>query len=162
MPSERDTEGRLLPGHGLKSPGRPQGPSRAEQIALYLEPHRKAVLDKAIELAKAGDPQSMKLVLERLAPIPRQDAERVTIPGFAEAATLQEKAQAVIQAAASGHCSAEAAERLLRVLDVYSRAIVADEHERRLQALEHGRGGPMPRSEVVDLPATGDEFSEFA
>ncbi|MFM9915282.1 MAG: hypothetical protein ACKVOX_05700 [Rhizobacter sp.] len=135
--------GRFVAGQAPKSPGRPIGPSRAEQIAAYLEPHKQAVLDKAIELAKLGDPQSMKLVLERLAPIPKQDSERVSIPGFSDAGTLQAKAEAVLAAAASGHCSAEAAQKLLSVLDMYARAITATDHEKRLQAIESGRAGPV-------------------
>lgn len=162
MSDDRDDEGRLLPGHALKSPGRPRGLSMAERIAQHIEPHRQEILDKAIALAKAGDPASMKLVLERLAPIPRQDAERVSIPGFAEAGTLQDKATAVMQAAATGHCSAEAAERLLRVLDIYAKAIVADEHERRLQALERGRAAPRA-VEVLPASAVGSaDFEDLA
>ena len=77
--------------------------------------------------------------MARLAPTPRQEAERVVVPGFREAESLQGKAEAIIAAAACGEISAEAAERLLRVLDVYSKAILTTELERRLQALEQGR-----------------------
>ncbi len=133
-----------------KSPGRPKGPSASERVAAYLEPHMQAILDKAIELAKLGDPASMKLVADRYAPPAKPDSERVTIPGFSSAATLAEKAEAVMAAAASGHCSAEAAERLLRVLDIYSRAITSTELEERLRALERVQAAPPPTA-----PATG-------
>lgn len=146
---ERGEGGRFLPGQAPKG-GRYPGPSRAEQIALYLEPHRQEILDKAIDLAKQGDPASMKLVLERLAPVPKQDSERVSIPGFANASTLQEKAEAVLAAAATGHCSAEAAQKLLSVLDIYSRAITATDHERRLQAVEQGRTITVAEAMPVD------------
>ncbi|ARU23827.1 hypothetical protein RSSE_c3446 [Ralstonia solanacearum] len=83
--------------------------------------------------------RALEIALTRLAPTPRQEAERVVVPGFREASTLQGRAEAVITAAACGEISAEAAERLLRVLDVYSKAILTTELERRLQALEQGR-----------------------
>lgn len=133
-----------------KSPGRPRGPSAAERVQAYIEPHMQAILDKAIELAKLGDPASMKLLAERYAPSPKQDSERVTIPGFSNAATLAEKADSVMAAAAAGHCSAEAAERLLRVLDIYSRAVLHTEYEERLNALEAGIRPTLPAPTAND------------
>jgi hypothetical protein len=144
---QREENGRWL--SPPRSPGRPKGPSASERVAAYIEPHMQAILDKAIELAKLGDPASMKLIADRYAPPAKPDSERVSIPGFSTAGTLQEKAQAVLAAAASGHCSAEAAERLLRVLDIYARAVTATEHEERLQALEQRRTAPA-------LPAPND------
>lgn len=137
---EREDNGRWIT--PPRSPGRPKGPSASERVAAYIEPHMQAILDKAIELAKLGDPASMKLIADRYAPPAKPASERVSIPGFADAASLQEKAQAVLAAAASGHCSAEAAERLLRVLDVYSRAVSTTALEARMLALESGRAAP--------------------
>lgn len=151
--SDRNAVGHFQPGHALPGPGRPKGPSASERVAAYLEPHMQEILDKAIELAKQGDPASQRLIMERYSPAPKQTSESVSIPGFASAETLQEKAEAVLVAAASGACSAEAAERLLRVLDTYSKAIKADELEARIQALE----GRRPRviepddADVADL-----------
>ena len=49
---------------------------------------------------------------------------------------MQAKAEAVIQAAATGECSASAAESLLRVLANYQKMIHATDLERRVAALE--------------------------
>lgn len=153
LPAERAADGKLLPGHSVRSPGMSHGASRAERVAAYVEPHIQEVLDKAIDLAKKGDPQSMRLILERFAPLAKQDAERVAIPGFADAKTLQEKADAVIAAAATGHCTAEAAGRLLAVLRDYAQTITASDHERRLQAIEEGRmGRVIEGTPVTDVP----------
>lgn len=141
----RDERGRLLPGHkGLPGAGRPSGLAQSEKIRALLEPHREELIGRTLELAlKSPDGQvsarALEIALTRLAPTPRQEAERVVVPGFREASTLQGRAEAVITAAACGEISAEAAERLLRVLDVYSKAILTTELERRLQALEQGR-----------------------
>lgn len=142
--NDRDNAGRFKQGHSIKSPGRPVGPSRAERLAEAIEPHIPVIVAKAIELAKLGDPASMKLVLERYAPIAKQDGERVIVEGFASAPTLELKAQAVMVAVATGQVTAEAGERLLRTLDAYARVVVADDHEKRLQALEAMRGAPKP------------------
>lgn len=154
--SDRDSTGLFKPGHGVKG-GRTPGPSRAERLAKAIEAHVPEVLAKAIELAKLGDPHSMKLVLERYAPIAKQDGERIQVEGFASAPTLELKAQAVMVAVASGQVTAEAGERLLRTLDAYARVVVADDHEQRLQAIEAGRAAPKPvtvdgaTGEVLDL-----------
>ena len=134
---ERDSEGRwIVP---PKSPGRPQGPAAAERIAAYIRPHEKEIVDKVVSLAKQGDPRSAELALKYICPPARPEDEKVSIPGFSDAPTLREKAEAVILAAAQGHCSAVAAERLLRVLDIYGKAALADEFEARLKALEGNR-----------------------
>lgn len=132
--------GRLRPGHSVapKQRWHPGQPTEAEQIRAYLAPKKQAVLDKLAELAVAGDPRSQQLFLAYIAPPPRIEDERVNIPGFAQAETLAAKAEAVIGAAASGACSTAAAERLLRVLDVYQRATKTDEFEARLKAIEAG------------------------
>lgn len=140
---DRDSAGLFRPGHSVKG-GRTPGPSRAERLAEAIEPHIPAILAKAIELAKLGDPASQKLVLERYAPIAKQDGERVVVDGFATAPTLELKAQAVMVAVAAGQVTAEAGERLLRTLDAYARVVVADDHEKRLQAIEAGRAAPKP------------------
>ncbi len=155
LPAERAADGKFLAGHSVRSPGMSHGATRAERIAAYVEPHIQEVLDKAIDLAKKGDPQSMRLILERFAPLAKQDAERVSIPGFANAQTLEEKADAVIAAAASGHCSAEAAAKLLGVLRDYASTITASDHERRIQAIEEGRKG-----RVMDAASITDESPE--
>lgn len=142
--TDRDSAGLFKPGHAVKSPGRPVGPSRAERLATSIEPHMPEIIQKAIDLAKQGDPASMKLLLERYAPIAKQDGERVVVDGFASAPTLEHKAQAVMVAVASGQVTAEAGERLLRTLDAYARVVVADDHEKRLQAIEAGRSAPKP------------------
>jgi hypothetical protein len=150
--SDRLPDGTFRPGHMVKSPGRPVGPSRAERLAEAIEPHIPAVLEKAVELAKLGDPASMKLVLERFAPIAKQDGERVIVAGFATAPTLELKAQAVMLAVADGSVTAEAGERLLRTLDAYARVVVADDHEKRLVAIEQNRMTMLPPAITVDEP----------
>lgn len=152
LPPDREGGGRFVAGHSVKSPGRPKGPSAAEQVRALIEPHKADILAKAVELAKLGDAASIKLCLERLAPIPRPEDEKVVVPGLKEAPTLQAKAIAILAAVADGQISATAGDKLLRMLDTYGKAIVLDEHERRLQAIE-GKARPVPllRSDIEDL-----------
>lgn len=132
----RAKNGTLLPGHSVKSPGRPRGPSASELVRALIEPHREAIIAKAVELAKLGDAASIKLCLERLAPIPRPEDEKVVVPGLKDATTLQAKATAILAAVADGQISATAGTQLLRMIDSYGKTVVLDEHERRLRAIE--------------------------
>lgn len=133
--------------------------SQAEQLRALLEPNRADLVAKAVQLALAGDPQCLKLCLERLAPTPRQEAEKVVVPGLADALTLKDKATAILAAVASGAISAEAGDKLMRLLDTYRGAAIADDHEKRLAAIEQGKSTaalPPPRP-----PATLANFEDL-
>lgn len=135
-----------------KSPGRPRGPSAAEQIRELLLPHQPELVARAVELAKLGDPAALRLCIERLAPAPRPEAEKVVVPGLKEAPTLAAKATAILAAVADGHISAEAGDRLLGMLKTYGDAVVLDEHEKRLSAIEAGRTSPaLAAATVIEI-----------
>lgn len=115
--------------------------SAAEAIRALLVPEQPALVAKAVSLAKQGDPVALKLCLERLAPIPRPEAEKVFVPGLKDATTMKAKAKAILVAVADGFVSAEAGEKLLRMLQTYMSAVLVDDHEKRLQAIE-GKARP--------------------
>lgn len=144
MADERDSKGLFKPGHSVKSPGRPVGPSRAERIAAWLDGSGPLpegpigeVLQKNLELARMGDPAATKALLERYAPIARADDERVKVEAFSSAPTLEAKSAAVMAAIASGEVSAVAGQRLLAALETHVRIVSAHELEQRVQALEN-------------------------
>ena len=146
LPPDREDSGRFVSGHSVKSPGRPKGPSAAEQVRTLIEPHKAEII------AKVGDAASIKLCLERLAPVPRPEDEKVVVPGLTEAPTLQAKATAILAAVAHGQISAAAGDKLLRMLDTYGKCVVLDEHERRLLAIEgKARPAPLLCTDVEDL-----------
>jgi hypothetical protein len=131
--------------------------SASEQIRQLLLPHQPELVAKAAELAKLGEPVALRMCLERLAPTPRPEAEKVVVPGLKEAPSLQAKATAILAAVADGQISAEAGDKLLRMLDSYGRAVVLDEHEQRLRLIEQGQGHrrlstrPVIEHDITDL-----------
>lgn len=145
-----------------KSPGRPVGPSRAERVAAYVEPHIQKVLDKAIDLALQGDPHSMKLVLERFSPLARADDERVSVPAFSAAPTLEGKSAAVMAAIAAGEVSAAAGTRLLQALETHVRVVTAGDVESRLAALEGGKTITRTVIEARTGEVSDAEFEDLA
>lgn len=156
----RQADGRFV--KPPKSPGRPVGPSRAERIATFLEPHLEETLTKLAELAKLGDPRSAELLLKYLAPVARPEDERVNVPGFANAPSLEGKSAAVMAAIANGEVSATAGQRLLQALETHVRIVSAHELEQRVQALE---GKNVTRTTVIDA-GSGDvsdaDFEDLA
>jgi hypothetical protein len=132
-----------------KSPGRPRGPSPSDQVRKLLEPHREALINKAVAMALEGDPQQMRLCLERLAPAPKQEAEKVIVPGLASAPTLQGKSIAILAAVAEGQISAEAGDKLLRMLESFGKAVVLDEHDKRMRLVE---GEELPPQLLPEYP----------
>lgn len=142
----RDAKGRLLPGHGgLPGAGRPRGLSHSEKVRALLLPHREELIGKALALTDSPDPfaaaNAIRICLERLAPAPKQESEKVEVPGLAEAATLVEKCEAIVNAVACGQISAEAGERILRLLEAYRKIFETGILERRITALENALTG---------------------
>lgn len=151
----RDAGGRwLVP---PKSPGRPKGQSQATLVRVLIEPHRQQLVDRALELSKSTDAHAaigaIRVLLERLAPAPKQESEKVEVPGLAEATTFAGKCEAVILAVAVGQISAEAGERVLRLLDVLRKAVETDALAKRIEALERGQRArtvdPKPGTDLV-------------
>ena len=136
-----------------RSPGRPAGPTEAELIRRQLEPKKVEVLSKLAELAAAGEPRSIELFLRYFSPGARAEDEKFVVPGLAQATPMEDKAEAIVAAVSNGQISAAAGEKALALLEKYVRVVVADEHERRLQALEHGRAQIAQRQPRGTLPA---------
>ncbi len=140
----RDERGHFLPGHGgLPGAGRPKGRSQSELVRVLIEPHRVVLIERALALTQSADPfaaaNAIRICLERLAPAPKQESEKIEVPGLAEATTFTAKCDAVILSVSMGDISAEAGERVLRLLDVYRRAHETDILEQRVAALEAGK-----------------------
>ncbi len=54
--------------------------NKRTQLAKLLEPHAEALINKAVELALAGDSNALRLCIERLLPKAKDDAARIIIP----------------------------------------------------------------------------------
>jgi hypothetical protein len=156
-PVERDPGGRFVENHAaLTGAGRPKGRTQSELVRAEIAPHREKIIARALDIIQNGEDRdaitAARLLLERLAPAPRPSAERVSVPGLASATTLKAKCETIIAAVSGGAISAEAGEKLLRMIDVFRAATTADELERRMDALERGR---MPAARVIE-PAPDD------
>lgn len=155
-PVLRNERGHFLPGHAPKG-GRPRGLTHSEKLRALLEPERETLVGRLLEATQSTDTHArvaaLRVAFEYLGPKPKQEPERVSIPGISEAATMADKARCVLAAVASGEATPESGEKLLRMLDLVAKAVKMDEIERRLQAIESGRPAP---STVIDVEPGSD------
>lgn len=96
-------------------PGRPKGSTTSDIIRRQLEQHGESLVAVAVE--EARDNRNTKLLsdlLKFMVAGKRAAYDPVVIPGIEQAATLEEKTQLIMEAATSGHISADVAATLLQ------------------------------------------------
>jgi hypothetical protein len=121
--------------HSGNPSGRPKGiTDRRSALRELLTPYAQELIQKAVELALAGDSTALRLCLERLVPPIRAKDEPVCIdpPG----STLTAGAQAITNASLIGQISPSEAATLLQALAVQAGVIESEELTLRLTALE--------------------------
>lgn len=117
--------------------GNPRGRKPGvEKLRQFLKPHTEAVMQKALDMALAGDALMLRAILDRLAPVPRSQHDAVVVAGLAEAATLTERANAIAAAAGRGEITPDAAALLLNAIAAACRIAEYDDLQRRISALE--------------------------
>ena len=103
-----------------------------EQITEALPP----IIKKLIALARDGDVQAARTLLERVLPPARPEALPIELPDVAAAGTFTEQAEALFKAAVSGGVAPDVAARLLTGVAAAARTTEIDELARRIAALE--------------------------
>jgi len=105
-------------------------------VRQLLDPHREALVAKAVELALAGDSTALRLCMDRIAPPPRAETPPVVIPGLSEARDMSEKARLIVNATGEGIVSPDAAATLLGAIANAAKIIETEELAGRIAALE--------------------------
>jgi Family of unknown function (DUF5681) len=109
-----------------------------------MDADAEAVILALLEAAKGGDVSAIKLVLERVAPLPRNRPVHFDVPAIATAADLGDAMNAVLQAVAGGELAPDEAASIASLIETRRRTIESVELEQRLVVLEqaareHGR-----------------------
>ena len=118
--------------------GRPHGSrNRATLLAqALLDGEAEDVTRKAIELAKAGDPVALRLVLERLVPPRRERPIVFTLQEIKTVTDVPAAVNAVAQAVADGQLSPTEAQGLTSVIEAYRRAVETVDLDERVRRIE--------------------------
>jgi hypothetical protein len=129
------------PGQSGNPGGRPKGARNATTIAIeeLLDGEAAALTRKAIELAKAGDMQALRLCMDRLAP-PRKDRHiTFELPAIKSVADSVQASSALLLAVASGEITPSEAAEVGRLIDGFVKAIEVSDIQARLERLEKAR-----------------------
>lgn len=116
--------------------GRPQGSGIAGELRKAITDNAGEIVMALITAAKRGDIQAAKVLLDRVCPTLKPEAQTITLPAMGEAETLLERATAAIMAAAEGELAPDIASQLVQAVGVLSRVAEVQDLEKRLEALE--------------------------
>ncbi|MCJ2136483.1 DUF5681 domain-containing protein [Methylobacterium sp. J-026] len=137
MPKE---EGQFEQGRSGNPAGRPKGARNRATAALekILDGDAEAILNKAVEMAKDGDPVAMRLCLDRLIPVRRDRPITFTLPPIDKPADLTRATHALMQGVAAGEITPSEAAELSKLVDAHVNAIKTADLAERLARIEEG------------------------
>jgi Family of unknown function (DUF5681) len=126
------------PGQSGNPAGKPKGTRNAITLAMeaLLDGESDALTRKAIELAKAGDLQALRLCLERILP-PRKDRPvTFALPTITSAKDALSALSALLTAVSTGELTPSEAAEVGKLVDGYVKATEINELAERLERLE--------------------------
>jgi hypothetical protein len=119
-------------GNGGRRPG---SKNRATVVAeALLKGEEVELVQKAIELAKAGDTQMLKFLLDRI--LPKERSVHVDLPVMDRSFDAVDALGAVIDAVGAGQIAPSEAAALASLVAAYARTINVAELEERLENME--------------------------
>ena len=134
---------RWRPGQSGNPSGRPRGSRHAALLAVEAMGQAAArdLMRRAIELAMDGDVMAIKMLLDRLYPVPKGRVVRLVLPDIKTASDLPAAIAAVVQAVADAQISPEEGAALTQIMEAQRRTIETADLEKRLTELEERYNG---------------------
>ena len=119
------------------NPGRPRGSKNKTTLVAeaLLRDEETALVRKAIELAKAGDVQMLKFLLDRM--LPRERSVQFDLPPISSASDAADALRAVIDAVSSARITPNEAAAVASLVEFYTRTLNVAELESRLDEIEN-------------------------
>lgn len=127
------------PGQSGNPRGRPRGAiSKRTQLAKLFEPHAEELIERAVQLAKDGDMNALRLCLERILPKPRDETIELDIPevSLTTSEDLLLFANQILNKVLAGDLSPEQAQKLFSMVNTHQDIIKMTEIESRLKDVE--------------------------
>jgi hypothetical protein len=140
MPDKTDEkQGKFQKGKSGNPLGRPRGiRNKATSLAEALfEGEIEGICRKAIEEAKQGNIQAIKLILDRILPPKKETLIFIDLPIIKAGSDILEAVNRVAEAVCHGKISPSEGEILTRIIDRQAKAIEVNALEERLKRLEH-------------------------
>lgn len=127
------------PGQSGNPSGKPKGTlSKRSQLAKMLQPHAEELITKAVELAKDGDINALRLCLERLLPRVKDEPISLNLPkcDLKKNEALLEIGVSVIEAVGRGEITPQQATSIAAILETQRKMIETDLLASRIENLE--------------------------
>ena len=143
--------GRFPRGTSGNPSGRPQG-SRNKATALMevmLEGEAQQLTRKAIELAKRGDTQALRLCLDRLMPTRKDRLVLFDLPPIRCLDDISTAMTSLVGAISEGRITPQEGELVSRILAEQFNVIATRDLERRVEALETRRSSGEDKVTVI-------------
>ena len=105
--------------------------------AELLSERAESIAAKVIELAVQGDRAAIRVCMDRLVPVIKDQPIAVELPPIEKPADSVEAAAAIAAAVAAGELTATEAAKLAKVVEIYVRALDSKGFDERLGKLEH-------------------------
>jgi hypothetical protein len=134
MENGRNTAGQFTEGNS----GKPKGSRNKATIAIesLLEGQAEALTQTAISKALDGDSMALRLCMDRIAPIPKDNTISFTLPHMENANDASKAAASVLKAVSIGEITPIEGSRVMGLIDSFRRTLELTVIEQRIQALE--------------------------
>jgi hypothetical protein len=131
-------DGTFAKGNNANPAGKPKGTRHAATrlAEALIDGRAKELVDKAVDMALAGDPTAMRLVLDRLCPPRRERTVTLDMPSIKSATDLIAAAAALTEATAAGDITPSEAASLSTLVGNVAKAVETVEIVARLAKLE--------------------------
>ena len=118
--------------------GRPKGSrnKRTLEAQKLLEKYSEPLVGKCIAEALDGNIHALRICVERVVPVRRENPFRLKMDSLQNGGELAEGVENVVQAVAEGHLSPTAGEAIARILEIQRNIIETRELEARIEELE--------------------------
>jgi len=126
--------GKWKPGQSGNPTGRTPGHGEVGKLRAAIAKHVPEILEKQIELAKGGDAQAARLLLERV--LPPIKATEQTTPMELPDGSLTAQGRAVLLALSGGELAPAQASQVLAALASLAKLIETDDLAARIASLE--------------------------
>ncbi|MFZ6675258.1 DUF5681 domain-containing protein [Undibacterium sp. Xuan67W] len=132
---DKKPHNRFMPGQSGNPKGRMPGVGKVGKLRAAIEKHVPSIIETLVVMAKNGDSQAARLLLERVLP-PVRAIEQAVALQLPEGGTLTAKADAVLSAASNGTLAPSQAAQLLAALGTLSKIVEVDSLADRIAVLE--------------------------
>lgn len=132
---------RFAPGQSGNPAGRPTGSRNKVTLAIeaLMEGEAEEITRKAIESAKGGDLVAIKLILDRIAPAPKERAVTFDLPVINGASDLPAAVLAIMGSVAGGELGPSEGSQVVSLLEQYRRHVETADLAERIAKLEEAR-----------------------